>query len=212
MHTMIRAVAALLALALGGAAHAQWVQPPQRNFFVVFYGGLSGGGDTLAQARIVSQPPFGGVYSSTEEIDAGGLLQFGGGLLWQPVGVPLAVQGTVGYQFDSISADNGDITWTRVPIELLAFYTGVPNLRFGGGARFVRSAELEFDLFPSETYRFKDTNGFVLEAGWRFAPNFWLNARYVDEQYEIESVNGIAVLPAGKVSGQSFGVNLLVQF
>lgn len=213
MSMLARGVFALLALLALGTAQAQFAPPPpQRNLFFVLYGGFSYGGDTLAEARITSYPPYGGVYVSNESVKAGNLLQFGAGALWQPIGVPLAVQATIGYQFDSISADNGDITWTRVPIEVLAFYTGVPRWRFGGGARFVHSAELNFDLGRSDDFRFKDTNGLVIETGFQVAPSFWLNLRYVDEEYEVESVNGLPVLPAGKSSGEAFGLNLVWMF
>jgi hypothetical protein len=172
--TLARALAVVLGLGLG-SAQAQMPAPPgvfvppQRNFFFILYGGLSTGGDKLAEAQITTLPPYGGVYTSNEAIRAGGLVQFGAGLLWQPADAPLAVQATVGYQADSINADNGDIRFSRVPFEALAFYTGVPRWRFGGGARFVRNIDLDYNLGRSDSFHFKDTNGVVIEAGYQVA-------------------------------------------
>lgn len=185
---------------------------PQRSFFLVVYAGLSAGGDKLAEAQITAFPPFGGAYTSNEAIRAGGLVQFGAGVLWQPSDMPRALQATVGYQADSINADNGDIRFSRVPYEALAFYTGVPRWRFGGGARFVKSAELEYSLARTDTFRFKDSNGFVLEAGYQVAPRLWINVRYVDEDYEVKSVNGIDVVPNNKFSGRAGGFNVMYAF
>lgn len=213
------ALGTVFAVGLGlQQAQAQMPAPPgplmqpQRNFFFVVYGGLSTGGDELAEAQITTLPPYGGVYTSNEAIRAGGLVQFGAGLLWQPADAPLAVQATIGYQADSINADNGDIRFSRVPFEALAFYTGVPRWRFGGGARFVRSIDLEYNLGRSDTFHFKDTNGVVLEAGYQVAPRFWINLRYVDEDYEVKSVNGIEVVPNGKFSGRAGGINVMYAF
>jgi hypothetical protein len=217
MHARIGALALVASLGFG-TAQAQSVPAapgyakPQRNFFFVLYGGLTFGGDELAEAQVTTLPPYGGAYTYTDTVRAGGLVQFGAGVLWQPSDVPLAVQATVGYHADSINADNGDISFTRVPFEALAFYTGVPRWRFGGGARFVRNAELEYDFGRRDVFRFKDTTGVVLEAGYEVAPRFWINLRYVDEDYEVRSLNGAEVIALGKSSGRSGGINLTVAF
>jgi hypothetical protein len=218
MNARIGGALALLALLGLGTAQAQpattvpGYAKPQRSVFLVLYGGLTFGGDELAEAQVTTLPPYGGAYTFTDTVRAGGLFQFGAGVLWQPSDVPLAVQATVGYHADGISADNGDITFSRVPFEALAFYTGVPRWRFGGGARFVRNAELEYDFGRRDVFRFKDTTGVVLEAGYEVAPRFWINLRYVDEDYEVRSLNGMEVIPLGKSSGRSGGINLTVAF
>jgi hypothetical protein len=39
-----------------------------------------------------------------------------------------------------------------------------------------------------------------------------VNLRYVDEDYEVKSVNGIEVVPNGKFSGRAGGINVLYAF
>lgn len=204
----MRLAATLLAATLATAALPAPAQPfaaPERNFYFALFGGITGGGDKLAEVR----------YSNgdRESIRAGGLGHLAAGVVWQPTATPLSVQATVGWHFDNISARNGDITFSRVPIEVLGYFTGVPNWRFGGGARFIRDARLETDVDGfSDTVRYKDTTGLVLEAGYRIAPRGWVNLRYTDEEYEAKSFNGFNVTPTGKTSAQSIGLNIVWMF
>lgn len=202
-------LATVLSVALAGAVLPAAAQPfgapPERNFYFGLMGGITGGGDKLAEVR----------YSNgdRESVRAGGLAHIAAGVVWQPVLAPLSVQATIGWHVDGITADNGDITFGRVPIEVLGYFTGVPNWRFGAGARFVRNAELEADVDGFvDTVTYKDATGLVLEAGYRIAPRGWLNLRYTDEQYEPERFNGAAIVPTGKTSARSVGLNLLWLF
>lgn len=191
------------AQAYGGPAPG--FAPAQRDFYFVLSGGLTGGGDKLAEVR----------YSNgdREAIRAGGLFQLNAGLLWQPALAPVSVQATIGWHADSIDASNGDVVFSRVPVEVLGYFTGVPRWRFGGGARFVRDARLETDVDGfSDTLRFRDSTGLVLEAGYQIAPRGWLNVRFTDEEYEAQSFNGLRVVPTGTTSARSVGVNLLWMF
>jgi hypothetical protein len=196
--------AALASAALPAAAQP-FGAPPERNFYFGLMGGITGGGDKLAEVR----------YSNgdRESVRAGGLAHIAAGVVWQPTLTPLSVQATIGWHVDGITADNGDITFSRVPIEVLGYFTGVPNWRFGAGARFVRNAELEADVDGFvDTVTYKDATGLVLEAGYRIAPRGWLNLRYTDEQYEPERFNGAAIVPTGKTSARSVGLNLVWLF
>ncbi len=192
-----------VAFAASGLAVAQPPPMQQRNYYVGLLGGLSFGGDRLAIVQFAN--------GDTESVRGGGLAQFGAGIVWQPPVAPLSVQATVNYHVDNVTASNGDVTWSRVPMEVLAFYTGVPGWRLGGGARFVSSARLRSEVNGfTDTVHFKDTTGLVLEAGFQVSPRFWINGRVVSEQYEASSVNGVSITPLGRTSGQSFGINLLV--
>jgi hypothetical protein len=114
--------AATLAATLATAALPALAQPvaaPERNFYFALFGGITGGGDKLAEVRYNN--------GDREAIRAGGLGHLAAGVVWQPTATPLSVQATVGWHFDNISARNGDITFSRVPIEVLGYFTGVPN-------------------------------------------------------------------------------------
>jgi len=180
------------------------VWPYERPLRPVLYAGLSGGGDTLATVRFTD--------GTTQSVNAGGLVQISAGLLWVPGVTPYQLQATVGYQVDRVGARNGDVRFTRYPVEVIGYYTGVPNWRFGVGARFVNSPRLSANVGGSDEVRFKDTNGGLLEVGWQAARNLWVNGRVVSERYEVSSVNGTTVVPSGKTQGNAVGVNLVVAF
>jgi hypothetical protein len=196
-------VAALSFAAIPAAA--QVPPPPPRSVYFALFGGITGGGDELARVR------FSDGY--TESIDAGGLVHLAVGLVWHMPNAPLALQTTIGWHADSVNATNGDVTFTRYPLEVLGFWHAAPYWRLGGGARFVNGAKFESDVNGfSDTVRYKDTVGLVLETGFRVFPGGWLNLRYTDEDYEPESINGVNVVASDKVSGHSVGLNLLWTF
>jgi hypothetical protein len=205
LSNVLFAAAISVAAAAAAPASAQSPAVDDRNFYFALFGGVTGGGDRIAEVN----------YSNgdRESIRAGGLVHLAAGVVWQSPQLPLSVQATVGWHADSISARNGDVTFYRWPIEVLGYWHGVPNWRLGGGARFVNGAKLESDVNGfSDTVSFKDTTGFVIEAGYRLGLRGWINLRYIDESYEAESFNGFIVTPTGKSSARSAGVNLVWMF
>ena len=100
--------------------------------------GITAGGDKLATVTFTD--------GTSTSIRAGGLVQLGAGLLWQPAGGPIAVQTTFNYHVDDVNASNGSLRFSRYPLEVLDFYTGVPRWRFGAGPRFVFSPRLKVDV------------------------------------------------------------------
>jgi len=172
----------------------------ERNFRVALQMGITGGGDTLASVRLSS--------GETEKIKAGGLVHLAAGLLWQPSQLPLGIQATAGYHVDNVTARNGELRFSRYPIEVLALFTGVPNLRLGTGVRYVNSPSLKIDIdgSPSTNVDFKNTIGVVAEIGYRFASRAWVALRGTFEEYETKSVNGASVGTTPKTSGDSIGV------
>ena len=144
----------------------------------VLNAGLTFGGDTIATTYYSN--------GSSQDIKAGGLIQLGGGVLWQAIDFPLATQFTVNYHVDDTSASNGNATFDRVPIELTFFYTGVDKWRFGAGARFVQSPKYKshIDNVSDKQLNFKNTTGALVEAGYGFTPHMWVSLRYVSERYQ----------------------------
>ncbi len=208
VHRSLFTASVLVLLTTAQPAAAQAVSVPGmpvRQVFFGLFGGLTYGGDRLATVQFFD--------GASENVRGGSLVQVGAGLLWEPAGMPWLLQATISYHADNVLASNGDVTWSRVPFEVLGYYTGVPSWRFGGGVRFVSAAQLKADLGAfTDRVKYRDTTGFVLEAGFRVGPGLWINGRYIREDYEAESVNGEAFAPAGKSSGNSFGVNVVVLF
>lgn len=202
------ALCAVLASTLPSAAQAQIApQPYQRNFYAVLSGGLTYGGDKLATVRFTD--------GDTDNIKAGGLAHFAAGVLWQPGDVPMSIQVTFGYHLDDVSARNGDLRFSRYPLEGLAFYNGVPNWRFGLGLRYVNSPRLKTDLggVTSQT-KFRNATGFVGEVGYEMTRNIWISGRYVNEEYEAESFGsgGTTLQLTGSARGDHGGVYLTFVF
>jgi hypothetical protein len=197
-------LASLAALALV-AAPAALAQSPQRDFRFALDLGLTGGGDKLATVTFND--------GSTESVRAGGLLQIGAGFLWQPGWGPVALQTTMNYHVDDVSARNGSLTFSRYPLEVIGYITAVPNWRFGAGPRFVFSPKLESD-FPgfNSTIKFEDTIGGVFEVGYRPIGQLWVNLRFTAEKYKVKSISGANVVDGSEVSGNSLGVNLVYAF
>ncbi|WP_148415288.1 hypothetical protein [Noviherbaspirillum massiliense] len=195
------------ALAAPFLAHAA---DPNPGVHFILTGGLTDGGDTILTAR------YRNGYS--DNIKSGGLVQLGAGVLVQMKDVPLATSFTVNYHVDDASARNGSLRFERVPLELLAFYTGVERWRFGGGVRFVQSPKATSDVDDEkETLKFKNTTGAVLEAGFGITPSAWINVRYVSEKYRpkrFTAANGVTTDVSGEpsIDGSHFGVNFLYQF
>jgi len=92
--------------------------------------GIDGGGDRLAKVTMSD--------GSSQTITAGGLFTIGAGLVYMPRAAPIAVEATLGYKVDDITASNGSMKFSRWPIELLASYV-LERHRIGGGLAQHRS-------------------------------------------------------------------------
>lgn len=176
----------------------------------ILTGGLTAGGDTIATAEYTN--------GTSNNLKGGGLVQLGGGILWQSASMPLATAFTVNYHVDNASGSNGDIRFSRIPLEAIAYYTGVEKWRFGAGVRLVQSPKLVADINNvKETVKYKDATGVVVEAGYGITPNAWINVRYVAEKYRpntFTAANGqtFNISNATKDDGSHIGVNFLYQF
>jgi hypothetical protein len=208
MHKFVQrslAIAALSSIAVTAQA-----APLDGGLHLVLNAGITGGGDTIATAHYSN--------GTSESIKAGGLLQLGGGLLWQATSIPMATQITANYHVDDITASNGNAKFDRIPIELTFFYTGIDKWRFGAGARFVQSAKYtsHVDNGNDESMDFKDTTGALIEVGYGFTPHMWLNLRFVSERYrpKTDTFNGVTVNASNLRSydGSHIGLNFLYAF
>lgn len=178
-----------------------------------FFGSLGGafGGDTLASGKYSDGTSY--------EVNAGQGLVLSVGADYR-VAEKVTVQGSVGYQSGSTNAKNGEITFKRLPVELLAFYDISNQMRIGGGVRKANSAELTVSgaaLSSGATAGTYDSSvGTVLEGQYFFSPvdagaavrkaQFGLNLRYVGENYT--PANG----SASAKSGNHLGFGLVMYY
>jgi hypothetical protein len=170
----------LLAAAITSAAISAHAAEPGAPFRFLVGAGITFGGDTLI---IV---PF--TDGSTEDVKAGGVVQLYGGGEYR-LGDKVAVQATIGYHVnDTSAASNGSVRFTRVPVDLLAFYALNDKVRLGGGAQFVSGPELKGSGVASNVNaKFDSTTGAVIEGEYLVTPKAGLKLRYVSEKFKRSS-------------------------
>ncbi|HUL91098.1 MAG TPA: hypothetical protein VLV56_02020 [Burkholderiales bacterium] len=89
--------------------------------------------------------------------------------------------GTVSYKFASIHANNGDVDWTRVPLDAIVFYRW-PNFRAGAGLTYVMSPKLTGAGAASGlNVKVDDALGFLVQADYLVGKvNIGLRGTFVD--------------------------------
>ena len=159
--------------------------------------GLTFGGDELAYATFTD--------GNTEKVKAGELLHIYGGLLFNMPDSPFSTRLAIGYHFDSITADNGKIEFTRMPLELVPYYNFNNNNRIGVGLSYHLDPKLSSDVLPDVT--FDDALGFLVEYGFGFSNSAWISLRYVNIDYDPATIDGYSI--NGKsMDGSHFGIYL----
>jgi len=140
-------------------------------------GGLAFGGKTL-------------VNTSGADLEAGGFVYLGAGVLFEPVNSDLMYQFSLGYKSDSVtfSGPNGDSTMSVMPVDAVVFYK-INNLRLGAGLAYYLNPKYElcFDGGGCLVTNFDDSLGLVLELRHQFTDILFWGARYTDVTYDIGS-------------------------
>lgn len=157
--------------------------PPEteKPLSFVLTGGITYGGDELAKVRFLD--------GGSQKIKAGSLLYVGAGFLARFSNTPISLQATINYHFDISTAENGDATFSRVPLEAIAFYTK-DKFRFGAGLSYHMSPELEIDTdFGGRTDGFDDALGYVFQVDYLAAKNLALGGRILAIEYEASEVD-----------------------
>lgn len=203
--TKIRHWHAALVLALvAGPACAVDVRP-------AFKIGADLGGDTLVEIQTS------GGSSDTRKITAGQGLFLGAGASILSDAKDLEGEVTLSYKFAGISAQNGDINWSVLPLDALVFYR-MPNFRFGGGLTFHINPTLKGSGAASGLQaNYKDAAGLVLQGDYMFGDRIKLGLRLVGIKYKADTVSPASGLagnptPATNPKAGSVGVVFTVSF
>jgi hypothetical protein len=136
----------ILCLGVAGVANAS------SSSGLILEGGLHFGGDRLQT-----------VYTSngTSEVKAGGGLSFGIG-----IGVDLAPDMesriTFGVKRDGVFGSNGEVTFTRYPIDVLILKK-LDGWKLGGGVTYHLNPEYADTIYPAIYDKYDDALGFLLE-------------------------------------------------
>lgn len=163
-------------------------------------GGLTFGGDKLAKIY----------YTNGDEssVTAGGLVDVRVGVDYRLANSPFALQGSVGYHVADASARNGNLRFSRVPVEVLGHWYLTDAWKIGVGARKATSPELHSSGAATiGDYKFDSNTGFILEGEYMFNPKFGLKVRYVNEEYKAKNLAN-----AEKIDGSHAGVIAVYYF
>lgn len=148
----------------------------------VFGVGFTGGGDP-----VLSQPVL---YSdgTTDQLYAGSGIHIFGGIEYQ------AIQGlfwrtTLGYHFDSTApATNGEISFTRFPLELTLHAYLAPDLTIGGGLRKSLGVSVTGTGAVSNVNYAMDSNtGWLIQGEYELNSDISLALRLVRETFRVRS-------------------------
>lgn len=154
---------------------------------------------------------FATVYYTNGEtytLRAGQLFHLYGGLEYRLPDSGFALQANVGYHFDQAGGDNGDLRFSRVPVELIGLYKVAPSWRLGLGLRDATDARLHSSgATAMGDYRFKASVGEILQLEYLVSPSLGLDMRYVHEIYRLDGGG-----PGTSINGSHFGLGLAGYF
>jgi Outer membrane protein beta-barrel domain len=148
--------------------------------------GFTVGGDQLG-ATITTIDSSGN--SDSSKIKAGAIVDFRGGAEYQLQGQPLAIELSIGYHFDTVEADNGEVQFSRMPLELIGHYAVNEYWRVGGGLRKSLSAKLKASgagNYYANNTKYTGSVGLVIEAEYFMTPQVSFKGRYVSETFKPE--------------------------
>ena len=129
---------------------------------------------------------------------------------------------SVGYEKSKTNGSNGDLIFSRRPIELLLFRNIGKNWRLGGGLRNVNNAQLETSgVVAGNDQSYKSSSGGVLEAqyltdrGGNPYGRFGVSVRYVADRYDgnaVTSQPGNFNLASPPFSGNHVDLSLMYMY
>lgn len=148
-----------------------------------FKAGIDVGGDTL-----ISVPTSGSTLGDTKKVRAGDGLFLGAGASILNDAKDVEVEVTLSYKFSGISAQNGDINWSVLPLDALVFYR-MPNWRFGGGLTYHINPTLKgTGVAGGLDADYKNALGIVLQGDYMFGEKIKLGLRYTGVKYKASSI------------------------
>lgn len=149
----------------------------------VFKAGYDFGGDTLVRVTFTN--------GQTDSIAANEGFYLGGGVSIMNDERTVETELTAAWKYAAIHATNGDVSFTRFPIEALLFWHE-ERFRVGGGLTYHMSPKLDGSGFASPiNYQFKDSAGFVVQADYKATENIRFGIRYTALKYGVAGSSSI---------------------
>jgi hypothetical protein len=146
----------------------------------VFKAGYDTGGDTIVTAVFTN--------GSTKSIKANEGFYIGLGASILLDSKDIEIEASASYKYQSITAANGDVTWTRFPLEALVFYRA-PKFRVGGGLTYHLSPKLSGSgVAGGLNVNVDDALGVVLQGDWLITQRISVGLRYTNLSYKANGV------------------------
>ncbi len=166
------AFALAAALAVASPARATNVRP-------MFKVGADFGGDELVTVVFTN--------GDTRTIHANDGLFLGGGVSILNDEKDLEAEIALSFKFDTINASNGEVTWSRWPLDALLFYR-MPSLRLGGGLTYHINPELKGSGAVGNIFdKFDNALGIILQADYSISERHHIGVRYTSIEYKLNA-------------------------
>ncbi len=137
------------------------------------------GGDTLTSSTLT----FPNGSSSSIKANEGSYI--GGGVGLVEVAKDVDVELTLAWKWAFITASNGDVTFTRFPLEALVFYK-FEKVRLGGGLAYHINPKLKGSGdFSGLDIGYDNALGGVLQADYRITDKMNVGIRYTSVDYKV---------------------------
>lgn len=160
-------------------------------------GGYDAGGDSVVRADFTD--------GSTRSIKANQGFYSGGGVSILNDDETLEAELSLSYKVTILSASNGKASFTRLPLDALAFYRW-PKLRVGGGLTYHIHPSIDGSGSLSEASRsFDNAAGFVLQGDYLFTRKLSVGVRYANIEYKQRN-------PSASFRGDGAGVAIGYRF
>ncbi len=154
--------------------------------------GFDFGGDKLVTAYFTD--------GSTKSLYANEGFFAGAGVSIRDPDSELEIEAALSFKASSITASNGDVTWVRWPLDLLAFYRQ-PSYRVGAGVTFHLHPRVRASgAAAGADLQFSPALGLLLQADYLLRDNVALGARYTNIEYRLTD---------GGASARSDGIGIV---
>lgn len=163
--------------ALAAAILATVALPAQAEMRWLLKGGFDFGGDTLVTVLFQD--------GSTDKIKANEGFYIGGGIAYIFPDYNLETELSASWKYVGITASNGDVSFTRFPLEAMVFYPWAWG-RVGAGLTYHVNPELSSSGVPGGlNVEFDNAVGAVIQAEYRPSDNLGFGLRYTALDYTI---------------------------
>ena len=182
--TPLLKLAAISSLLIPTAASAESdtaydYQPPQKAVQFALGAGITTGGDKILDVDLIDEDGD----SSSSDLYAGAFVHLYAGLNFIIPNSDFSVQPTIGWFSDTVSAENGSVSFTRFPLEIIPYYN-FDKIRIGFGLTYHQNPELDASDAGGYDIDFDDALGTVLSAEYKFSTGFAAGLRHTSIEYE----------------------------